>query len=494
MAKEITSAEQQLKERKQSESMDKLIDALNKNTKASKDGSADTEGGRKSFGAAAASVAGSRGLSALMGPIKQIIDPFTKPIQEFYKDVEKARGVEEIEKDATSPLKRSGENEIVTATKEGGDSYSLLQQISANVDSIKDLMVKGAEAEEMAAREKVTDTDFQKDAEKITEVKEKKEREEPEKGFNLTALLAPFLAAIAAGLSPLAGIKVAIGSLAKALGVSKFLPAAASRMVKPPVPAPTSPDSKSAAKTAPQTKQDAKTKTEPKTKPKAEPKQRQLPPRDAKGRFTKAAPQATRLSNFASKATGIVSRFGVGGMAVAATGAGAYKGTEYLLKETETGKKVSGFMSGLIGKIDAGLSDELTDRERVSILNNREEDYKKAQEVLLKDESVSKEDKEKFLKIIQGAQMNMNPGSNDAAIDDQLQSTSDALVKELLKPTALDMSPPATPQTQAVVQDSLLPKEQNKPGDVAVSATNIDSRSESKQVIINQQPHVPVGF
>ena len=513
MAKEIISAEQQLKERKQSESMDKLIDALNKNTKVSKDASGDGSGGRKNFGAAAVGVAGSRGLSALMGPIKRVMDPFTKPIQEFYKDVEKARGVEEIEKDATSPLKRSGENENVTATKEGGDSYSLLQQISANVDSIKDLMVKGAEADEMAAREKVTDTDFQKDAKKITEGKEKKQREDPESGFNLTGLLA----GLGLLLTPLGGIGTALAAIGAALGVSKYLPDLAKMMAKPK--SQPKPQAKSATKPAttpqtkpepkPQPKPQAKPEPKPQTKPattpqtkpqpKPEPKPQAKPepkpqPRDAKGRYAKKAPQATRMSNFARKAGGIVSRFGVRGMGVAAAGVGAYKGTEYLLKETEAGKKVTGFMSGLISKIDAGLSDELTDKERVSILNNREDDYKKAQEVLLKDETLSKEDKAKFLKTIQGAQFNMNPGSNDAAIDDKLQNTSDALVKELLKPTALNMSPTATPQTQAVVQDSLLSKDQNKTGDVAVSSTNIDTSSSSKQVIINQQPHVPMGF
>ena len=280
MADNLTPLQKKDQENKRSEAMDNLIKALNENTKSHKDGSNNQEGGRKSFSRAALNVIGGKALSGILSPFKEAINPVVQPIKELGKEIEKERGVEEIEK----------KDKAVTATKEGGDSYSLLQQISANVDSIKDLMVKSAEADEMAAREKVTDTDFQKDAEKITEVKEKKEREEPEKGFNLLGLVAGISTALKSGLAPLAGIGTAIGDLASALGVSKFLPAAASRMGKAPVPAPTSPDTKPAAKTAPQTKQDAKTKTEPKTKPKAETKQRQLPPRDAKGRFTKAAP------------------------------------------------------------------------------------------------------------------------------------------------------------------------------------------------------------
>ncbi len=477
MAKELTPMQKKDQENKRSEAMDKLITALNKNTKSQKDGSSSKQGEgnkRLSFGRAALNVAGGKALQGLLAPLKEMTDVFVKPVEETLKDIEKARGEDtrEVvpEEDAPKVLPaepegdaqriqsdepkgafiREGDNQEVVATKEGGEY--LLLDIAANVETIANLMTKSAENQEAASREAVTDQNFEAE-EAATATRLIPETGEPvEKGDDGDD--GPgFLDKLKEKLGTV--MSVGIGGLGAILA-TKFSPI-------------------------------LKTIT---------------------GMLGKTLSVLGNIISSPFKALGkilstILRFLGPIGLAIG-VGAAAFTGAKALLENTEVGKKIAGAASEGIGAVADFVKGEAPEtKEQAEIKEGIQSKTMDVNELTIQrigaNENLTPEQKKSQVGLIQEYSKQQAQGDVAPMIQDayhQIVETNAKAVPDITpdsKAAAIEPAPMATPQTQALTEESLKP-EQSKAGDVAVSSTNIDTSSSSKQVIINQQPHVPVGF
>lgn len=191
------------------------------------------------------------------------------------------------------------------------------------------------------------------------------------------------------------------------------------------------------------------------------------------------------------------------GLAVG-VGAAAFTGAKALLENTETGKKIAGAASEGIGAVADFVKGETPKtEEQKKIQEDIQAKTMDVNELTIQrigaNENLTPEQKTAQTNVIQTYTQMQTQGEVTPQIQDaynQIVKMNAEAVPDITpasKAAAIEPAPMATPQTQALTEDSLKP-EQTKTGDVAMSSTSIDSSSSSKQVIINQQPHVPVGF
>jgi hypothetical protein len=185
-------------------------------------------------------------------------------------------------------------------------------------------------------------------------------------------------------------------------------------------------------------------------------------------------------------------------------GAAAFSGAKALLENTETGKKIAGAASEGIGAVADFVKGETPEtKEQAKIKEGIQSKTMDVNDITIQrigaNENLTAEQKTAQVGIIQQHSQMQAQGDVSPQIQDAYQKIVESNAKAVpnlapeSKAAAIEPAPMATPQTQALTEESLK-SEQSKAGDVAVSSTNIDTSSSSKQVIINQQPHIPVGF
>ena len=473
---------------KNTAAIEQLIKALDMNSKATKEagetrrlGESATE--KRGLFKATANVLGGRAIKQVTEPMRQ----FFAPARELLTDIRIAQGKlldeEEAKKQPTEPegipkdvaeqaakvmpaepegdamriptgeegpLTRRGPNEEVVAAKEDGESLSVLKDIASDVNAIRGFMTAAAEAREMAAREAVTDQNFEAEeaataTRLIPETGEPVEKaDEDEPGF-LDKLKEKLGTAMSVG----------VGGLGAVLA-TKFSPIlkTMSKMFSGTV--------------------------------------------SAIGKVL-----ASPFKILSTVLRTILRVLGPIGLAVG-VGAAAFTGAKALLENTETGKKIAGAASEGIGAVADFVKGETPKtEEQKKIQEDIQAKTMDVNELTIQrigaNENLTPEQKTAQTNLIQTYTQMQTQGE----VTPQIQNAYDQIVKmnaEAVpnitpdsKAAAIEPAPMATPQTQALTEDSLKP-EQTKTGDVAMSATSIDSSSSSKQVIINQQPHVPVGF
>lgn len=465
-----------------------LIKALDMNSKATKKaGDTRTLGEsatvKKDFFSAAANVLGGKAIKQVTEPMRQ----FFAPAKELLTDIRVAQGKlldEEVAtKQSTEPegipkdvseqsakvmpaepegdavrirseeprgaFVREGDNQEVVATKEGGEY--LLLDIAANVETIANLMTKSAENQEMASREAVTDQNFEAEeaaaaTRLVPETGEPVEKGDGDDGPGFLDKLKEKLGTV---------MTLGIGGLGASLAL-KFKPIIASM-------------SKMLSGTL-----------------------------GAIGKII-AAPfkvLGTILKN-------ILRFLGPIGLAIG-VGAAAFSGAKALLENTETGKKIAGAASEGIGAVADFVKGETPEtKEQAKIKEGIQSKTMDVNDITIQrigaNENLTAEQKTAQVGIIQQHSQMQAQGDVSPQIQDAYQKIVESNAKAVpnlapeSKAAAIEPAPMATPQTQALTEESLK-SEQSKAGDVAVSSTNIDTSSSSKQVIINQQPHIPVGF
>lgn len=474
---------------KNTAAIEQLIRALDMNSKATKEagdtrrlGEAATE--KRGLFKATANVLGGRAIKQVTEPMRQ----FFAPARELLTDIRVAQGklLEEEDKNQSAepegipkdvaeqaakvmpaepegdamriptgeegPLTRQGPNEEVVAAKEDGESLSVLKDIASNVDAIKGFMSAAAEAREMASREAVTDQNFEaEEAATATrlipetgEPVEKSDEENDEPGFldKLKDKVTTSMTVVTTGLAFL--FRKQIGSvIAKMSGMLGKTLSVIGKIISAPFRA-------------------------------------------------------------LGKILSTILRFlGPIGMAIG-VGAAAFTGAKAFLENTETGKKIAGAASEGIGAVANFVKGETPEtKEQAEIKEGIQSKTMDVNELTIQrigaNENLTPEQKKQQVGLIQEYTKQQTLGDVNPQIQDAYQKivkTNAEAVPDITpegKAAAIEPAPTATPQTQALTEESLKP-DQSKAGDVAVSSTNIDTSSSSKQVIINQQPHIPMGF